>query len=128
MFATHNRAWAALVLPALMIALVFTFTRSAWIGAWCGVGLLFLLKDFRLMALLPVAVIVFVIVAPPALTTRLYSTFNLKDPSNADRLAMMKSGVHIIKDRPLTGVGPDAIIEVYPKYRDPSAVRPRAAG
>jgi O-antigen ligase len=122
MFATHNRAWAALVLPALLIALVFTFTRSAWIGACCGVGLLFVLKDFRLVALLPVALAVFVVAAPPALSARLYSTFNLKDPSNADRLAMMKSGVRIIKDRPFTGVGPDVIIEVYPEYRDASAV------
>ena len=56
MFATHNRAWAALVMPALLIALAFTFTRSAWIGACCGVALLFVLRDFRLLALLPVAV------------------------------------------------------------------------
>jgi O-antigen ligase len=122
MFATHNRAWAALVMPALLLALVFTFTRSAWIGAWCGIGLLFLLKDFRLIVLLPVALVVFVVAAPPALSKRLYSTFDLTDPSNADRLAMIKSGVHIIRDRPLTGVGPDVIIEVYPKYRDASAV------
>jgi O-antigen ligase len=122
MFATHNRAWAALVLPALMIALVFTFTRSAWIGACCGIGLLFILKDIRLIALLPVALVIFVVAAPPALSKRLYSTFDLTDPSNADRLAMMKSGIRIIKDRPLTGVGPDVIIQVYPHYRDASAV------
>jgi O-antigen ligase len=122
MFATHNRAWAALVMPALIIALIFTFTRSAWIGAFCGIGLLFLLRDFRLVALLPVALAVLVAVAPAALSGRLYSIFNLKDPSNADRLAMMRSGAHIIKDHPLTGVGPDMIIEVYPEYRDPAAV------
>ena len=54
MFAKHHRAWAALVLPALVLALVFTFTRSAWVGACVGIGLLFLLRDFRLLALLPV--------------------------------------------------------------------------
>ena len=35
---------------------------------------------------------------------------------------MMKSGLRIIKDDPLTGVGPDMIIQVYPHYRDKSAV------
>jgi O-antigen ligase len=35
---------------------------------------------------------------------------------------MMRSGLHIIKDDPLTGVGPDMIIQVYPHYRDKSAV------
>ncbi len=122
MFATHNRAWAALVMPALLIALAFTFTRSAWIGACCGVGLLFVLRDFRLLALLPVALGCFLAFAPAGITTRLYSTFSLKDPSNVDRVAMMRSGVRIIKDDPLTGVGPDMVIQVYPHYRDKSAV------
>ena len=122
MFATHNRAWAALVMPALLIALAFTFTRSAWIGACCGVALLFVLRDFRLLALLPVALGLFIVLAPPNLSARIYSTFSLTDPSNADRVAMMRSGVRIIKDHPLTGVGPDMIIKVYPDYRDATAV------
>ena len=122
MFTRQNRAWSALVLPALVLALVFTFTRSAWVGASVGIGLLFLLRDFRLIALLPVAFGVFLAAAPAELTARLYSTFSLTDPSNIDRVAMMKSGIRIIKDDPLTGVGPDMIIQVYPHYRDKSAV------
>ena len=101
----------------------FTFTRSAWVGACVGIGLLFLLRDFRLMGLLPVASAASSSCSRPAgLTARLYSTFSLTDPSNVDRVAMMKSGFHIIKDDPLTGVGPDMIIQVYPHYRDKSAV------
>ena len=101
MFAKHHRAWAALVLPALLLALVFTFTRSAWVGACVGIGLLFLLRDFRLMGLLPVALGgVPRACAPASLTTRLYSTFSLKDPSNVDRVAMMKSGLPHHQGRP----------------------------
>ena len=122
MFAKHHRTWAALVLPSLLIALVVTLTRSAWIGACVGIGLLFLLRDFRLMALLPVAVAAFLAIAPASVTTRLYSIVNLKDPSNIDRVAMMKSGIRIIKDDPLTGVGPDMVIQVYSHYRDKTAV------
>jgi len=122
MFAKHHRAWAALVLPALVLALLFTFTRSAWVGACVGIGLLFLLRDFRLLGLLPVVFGLFLAFAPSNLTARLYSTFSLTDPSNMDRVAMMKSGFHIIKDDPLTGVGPDMIIQVYPGYRDKDAV------
>jgi O-antigen ligase len=122
MFAKHNRAWAGLVLPALILALVFTFTRSAWVGVCVGVGILFLLRDFRLLGLLPIAFGAFLILAPASLTARLYSTFSLTDPSNVDRVAMMKSGWRIIKDDPLTGVGPDMVIQVYPHYRDKTAV------
>jgi len=38
---------------------------------------------------------------------------------------MMKSGWRIVKDDPLTGVGPDMIIQVYPHYRDRTAVNER---
>lgn len=124
-FAKHNRAWAALVLPALLLALACTFTRSAWVGACVGIGLLFLLRDLRLVGLIPVALAAFLAFAPANLSARLYSTFSFSDPSNADRVAMMKSGVRIIKDYPLTGVGPDMIIEVYPHYRDKSAINQR---
>jgi O-antigen ligase len=122
MFARQNRAWSAMVLPALVLALAFTFTRSAWVGACVGIGILFLLRDFRLIALLPVAFGVFLATAPANLTARLYSSFSLTDPSNADRIAMLKSGLRIIKDDPLTGVGPDMVIQVYPHYRDKTAV------
>jgi len=125
MFARHHRAWAALVLPALLLALACTFTRSAWIGACVGLGILFLLRDFRLLGLIPIVFAAFVFTAPANLSARLYSTINLKDPSNADRLAMIQSGWHIIKAHPLTGVGPDMIKEVYPAYRVRGAVNQR---
>ena len=122
MFAQHHRAWAALVLPALVLALAFTFTRSAWVGACVGIGVLFLLRDFRLIGLLPIAFGAFLILAPATLTARLYSTFSLTDPSNVDRVAMMKSGWRIVQKDPLTGVGPDMVIQVYPHYRDRTAI------
>ena len=124
-FAKQHRAWAALVLPTLLLALTFTFTRSAWVGACVGIGILFLLRDFRLLGLLPIMLGAFLLLAPPSLQARLYSTFSLSDPSNVDRVAMMKSGWRIIKDRPLTGVGSDLIIQVYPHYRDKTAVNER---
>ena len=39
---------------------------------------------------------------------------------------MIRSGLRIIKDDPLTGVGPDMVIQVYPHYREPTAVTQRA--
>lgn len=122
MFAQHHRAWAAVVLPALVLALAFTFTRSAWVGACVGIGILFLLRDFRLIALLPIALGAFLVLAPTNLSARLYSAFSLTDPSNVDRVAMMKTGWRMVQKDPLTGVGPDMVIQVYPTMRDKSAV------
>ena len=121
-FAPRERAWAALVMPALAVALVLTFTRSAWIGACAAVGLLLVMKDFRLTAILPVAVAVLFALAPDRITDRMVSVFDLQDPTNRDRMAMARTGGAIVADYPLTGVGPNMIPEVYEQYRDPAAV------
>jgi O-antigen ligase len=135
LFRNCDRTWAALVMPALVAALAVTLSRNAWVGACAGIGLLLVIRDFRLIALLPVVAVVFLAVAPAPLADRLYSTFRLNAfrhdsatteaslESNRDRLAMIRSGLHIIKDDPLTGVGPDMVIQVYPHYRDRYAVK-----
>lgn len=134
LFWPRDRMWPALVLPALVVAIATTASRNAWVGACVGVGLLLLIRDFRLVGLLPVLAAVFIALAPAQLTDRFYSMFQMQHAgqqtattqasvqSNRDRLAMIKSGVRIIKDRPVTGVGPDMVMEVYPVYRDKDAV------
>ena len=135
LFWPRDRVWPLLVLPALVVAIVTTLSRNAWVGACAGVSLLFLFRDFRLLGLLPVAAAVFIAVAPAPVTDRLTSMFKVQDSrdqtttttasiqSNQDRIAMIRSGWRMIKDRPVTGVGPDMVERVYPVYRDPSAVK-----
>jgi O-antigen ligase len=129
LFRQQDRLWAALIMPALIVALAATLTRNAWVGACAGIGLLLLMRDFRLVALLPVVAAVFIAFAPPAVNQRFVQTFwstDTADPSaesNRDRLAMVRSGLRMIKDHPLTGVGPDMVRQVYGIYRDPDAVK-----
>ena len=121
-FGSRDRIWPALVMPALVVALALTFTRNAWIGACFATGLLFILKDFRLTALLPAVLAILFVVAPDGLVNRLTSTFNAQDPANQDRLAMIEIGARIVADRPLAGVGPNMIPRVYAQYRPDYAV------
>ena len=121
-FGRQGRTWPALVLPALIVALSLTFTRSAWVGVCVAVGLLFLLKDFRLLAAIPVVVALLFAFAPDGVTNRMVSVFNLQDPTNRDRLAMVQAGEAIIADHPLIGVGPNMVQRVYPRYRVADAV------
>ena len=123
LFHAKDRTWSALVMPALLVALALTLTRSAWVGTCVGLSLLLVLKDFRLLAALPVLAALFFGFAPPQVTDRLYSIFDLQDPTNRDRLAMARTGVRIIQDYPLTGVGPNMVQEVYADYRDANAVQ-----
>ena len=121
-FGVRDRIWPALVMPALIVALTLTFTRSAWVGVCVGVSLLFILKDFRLTGLLPVAVALMFALAPDRITDRVLSVFDLQDPSSRDRVAMVQTGLAMVKDHPLTGVGPNMVERLYPQYRDRNSV------
>ena len=117
-----RRIWPALIMPALVVALGATLSRNAYIGALVGVAVLLLLRDFRLIALLPVAVAGVVLFAPAHIVERAYSVFDRKDPTIRDRIAMTEAGTRIINDEPITGVGPDMVEHVYPEYRTDDAV------
>ena len=120
---TRDRAWAAVVMPALVAALMLSFTRSAMVGVTAGVGVLLLLRDLRLVGLLPILAAGVLAISPAALTDRVYSTFDLNDPTSRDRIAMLQAGVAIVRDYPFTGVGPDMVRRVYPEYRVAGAVQ-----
>jgi len=55
-------------------------------------------------------------------TDRVNSIFNPKDPTRSDRLVMMREGVHMIKDHPVLGLGPNMVQPLYAQYREPDAV------
>ena len=92
LFGQRERTWAALVMPALLVAVALTSSRNAWVGACAAAALLFLLKDFRLLAVLPVVAAIFFGVAGPTLTARFVSIFDLNDPTSRDRFAMIHEG------------------------------------
>jgi putative inorganic carbon (HCO3(-)) transporter len=121
-FGANRRMWAALVMPALLVALQLTFGRSAWVGVSVAVGLLFLLKDFRLLGVIPVVIALTFAFAPDSVVDRMVSIFDRKDPTSRDRVAMLEIGEAMVKDHPLTGVGPNMVPRVYAQYRVEGAV------
>ena len=123
LFDRTERSWSLLVMPALLVALTLTLTRSYWVGAGAAVAFLFILKDLRLLVVIPLLAALVLALAPPQITTRIYSTFDSQDPTVRDRFAMARAGVRMIKNHPLTGVGPDMVKDVYPEYRDTGAVQ-----
>ncbi|MCC7418575.1 MAG: O-antigen ligase family protein [Acidobacteria bacterium] len=121
LFGRGERTWAALVMPALAVAVALSFGRSAMVGACVAAALLLALKDFRLVAILPVVAAVAFAVAPGAIAARYASIFDVKDPTRLDRIAMLHAGRRMIADHPLLGVGPNMVQRTYPAYRDPDA-------
>jgi O-antigen ligase len=124
LYGTSGRLWAAFVMPALLVALSLTLTRGAWVGVAVGVAVLLLSKDFRLLAVIPVVAVMAIVLAPQAIIERGKSILDPTDLTARDRVAMLQAGVSMVKDYPLTGVGPDQIERVYPSYRVADAVKP----
>jgi O-antigen ligase len=117
---TRDRIWPSLMMPALLVILGLTFTRSALVGACAGMAFLLLLKDFRLMAVMPVLAALFFVLAPPQVTNRFMSMFDANDPTRIDRVTMLKVGGRMVKANPLVGVGPTRVAARYREFLDPS--------
>jgi O-antigen ligase len=122
LYGRSERTWAALVIPALAVAIAVSFTRSAMVGVLAAAALLFVLKDLRLFALVPILIAVFIALAPGQVTQRFVSIFDLNDPTNRDRVAMLHEGERMIRAHPLTGVGPAMVQRLYADYRGADAV------
>ncbi|MFQ6037001.1 MAG: O-antigen ligase family protein [Candidatus Aminicenantales bacterium] len=107
---------AAWVLAA--VALALTLTRSAWVGGIVGTAVILALYKPRTLVILPVAGIIFFLLSPAYMKTRILSTFSTRSVSNAQRLEYLRAGIQIIKDYPLFGTGPDTVDMVFqnPKY------------
>ena len=121
-FGSGDRVWPALVMPALVVALAVSLARNAWVGACVAVGLLLVLKDLRLTALLPIAIALVFALAPDSVTQRMITMFDVQDTTNQDRLAMLEVGARIVATDPLTGVGPNMVPRVYAQHRPDYAV------
>jgi O-antigen ligase len=116
-------AGLAPVLPALLVS----YSRNAWVGLFFGVVLLVAFFRARWLAAIPPALLVLYLLLPAPLQQRARSVFDLQhDPSNRDRILMLKSGLRMFLDHPVTGVGPAMVQAEYPGYRYPgvSSKRP----
>ena len=122
LFGKGERLWAALVMPALVMAVAVTLSRNAWVGTCAAAAVLLALKDFRMLAALPVAVALTFAVAGATVNERLYSMFNTNDATRLDRMAMLREGEHMVRAHPLVGVGPNMVQTLYEQFRDASAV------
>ena len=122
LFARGERVWAALVMPALLMAMALTLSRNAWVGAFAAAAVLLARKDFRLLIALPVVAFITLSLAGAAVNARLLSMFNSQDATRLDRVAMLREGTQMVRDHPLVGVGPNMVKELYEQYRVPGAV------
>ncbi len=118
-----RRPWRFAVVAVLTLGLLGSLTRGAFLALVVVLTVLLAVRRPRsLVALLPAALL-FVLLAPIPLLSRMLSIGDLADASNYDRLCMIDAGLQMIAERPLFGIGPDMVQSRYPLYRHPTAPR-----
>jgi ADP-heptose:LPS heptosyltransferase/O-antigen ligase len=123
LFQTEKKQWFWLGCAGLLgLALLFTYTRSSWIGAALGVLFLGIMRDWRLPAVLVVLAVMFLVIFPKnPISERVFSLTVSHNASNAERRYMWGSAFKLIKAQPVRGYGVDNLSEVYGQVANPEA-------
>ncbi len=90
-------------------ALVLTLTRSSWLGLAAGILVALALLRPRWLLPLPVLALAIFLVSPDFVQDRFRHFFDTAEAGNAARIDMLHTGLRIVRDRPLFGVGPRMI-------------------
>lgn len=92
--------------PIALLALVLTYSRSAWIGLVVGIVIVLLIKNWKLMVLVPLGLLSLLI---PSVRQRLLvatSQEYLVDAAIDGRIWSFNNAIEIFKTSPLLGTGP----------------------
>ena len=133
-----KRLGAHLVAGFAVAMIGLTLTRSAWIG--CSTALIVfygsrfvparkvsggsvdtrerptLYAVCALVGLVVIAVFVSAFAGPDVFFERAVSTFSMENPNDIDRIAMVATGLRIIRAHPWLGIGPGLMERVYPAW------------
>ncbi len=113
---------AALLSGILMLfPLLFTFTRSSWLGFLGGILFLGVLQSRKFLFGCIIALILFYLLGPQTIKDRAFSIVDPNHPNNIERVYLWEAGIEMVKDYPLTGVGDIDLGELYMQYRSPEA-------
>ena len=108
----------------MVICMVLTFSRGAWLGLLFAGAVFFILWNPRFMLLIPFALVALYFVLPDTVINRFTSIGDLGDNSTSYRVYIWMGTLAMLKDYWLCGVGPgtEAFNAVYHDYALQAAV------
>ncbi len=136
-----NKLFFIFSLILQLVCLLFTFSRSAWLGAMAAILIFVFLwakkKKVKIIwfgsQVLIFCVLIILILAtafplPPALAAnpyfgRLLTSFNLSDPSSSARLLVWRAAGEAILRSPVFGYGPGGFIYAFNENYPPSLAK-----
>jgi putative inorganic carbon (hco3(-)) transporter len=109
----------------LMVALVYTFSRSAWVGGLVGVSVILIAgrrAGMRALALVVLALAIAVVILPSDAKDVLFSRTGEAQPYDSGRVFSWHTAGRMIAAHPILGVGPGLFHDSYSDYADPEEV------
>jgi len=128
LFRRPTQPWLWISIGIIIICLLFTLTRQAWLGFLMGLIFLVFIWRKKILWLLPVLMLTAYIASPLSVQTRLKNMFSGNDYTFEMRKALWTSGWEIFKDYPLTGCGFRCVDLVNSQYPDPTGLVKRLRG
>ncbi len=112
-----NRLWLIILCLPVIVSLYFTSSRNAFLGLFCGLITVGILKNKYFLVVIILLVIIFLFAAPLPLKERVLSIADFDHPSIKSRFVMWETGLKIIRDYPVFGIGDTDISKVYKNYK-----------
>jgi len=122
--------WLAAACGVILVSLILGFTRSMWLGTFCGgVYLLWMWKKWWVLAA-PAAILILLAVNPFAVRQRAMSSFkpDANTDSNEFRRICRRTGYRMIEAHPWFGLGPEQVRIQFMQWLPPDVPRPLPSG
>ena len=107
-----------LICAVMLLCLIFTWSRAAWVAIVLALGFFVVMKDRRWSTICIVALIIMPFVLPESIISRITSIGNMKDSSTAYRVSVWIASLRIAKDYWISGIGlgSGAFERIYQHY------------
>ena len=116
-FRLKRQVWVIPAFACIFPALLFSQTRSSWMGAMAGIAVLILLWRPRAIAVLVFLVLALYLLSPDMIKERFRSGLDPSDPNTRNRIELFQTSMRVIRDHPWLGVGPKNVKHEALKYR-----------
>lgn len=110
----RRRWWPAAALNAL--AILLSLTRMLWVCGLLLLGIQLVWRRSRWLWALPLLPLALYFAAPDTVRSRVKVSMNPDYYSNFERVQMWQVGWRMVKEKPLTGLGPSRVSKNYRDY------------
>jgi O-antigen ligase len=128
LFCNPKRYWVLVSFGLINIAILYTQTRNAWLGALIGIIYILFFWNKKYTLLAPLLCVCLLLFAPPNIKNRMLGMTSFQDTGLQERISTWKGGWKIFKDHPVTGCGYKCVDSIYSQYPDPSGKIARYRG